>query len=119
MPRLVREHGNRPARAAPGHIAVEGQAVEVMADLGSQDREIPVQGRDAVGVLDGTDVVACFVATDRDGLLGDDGRLVRKALDRLGSTLTRYGAPARRAVENPNRADERADHREADRKAAD
>src|SRR6187200_729009 len=71
VPRLVGEYGDGPSRANAVRLVLEREVVEVVADLGSDDREITADGRHSVGVLDRSDVVARFVAADGDGLACD------------------------------------------------
>ena len=71
MPCLVREHRDRTSGAAPRHVVVEREPVQVVADLGRHDRQVASDGCDTVRVLHGTDVVAGLVTADRDGLARD------------------------------------------------
>ncbi len=64
MPCLVGEHGDRPSRPTSGRLVLEGEPIEVVADLRSQDRQLSANESDAVGVLHGADVVTRLVATD-------------------------------------------------------
>ena len=65
----MRENGDRTTGTTPGRLALEREAVEVVADLGSDDREVASHHSDTVGVLDGADVVSRLVAANGDRLL--------------------------------------------------
>jgi hypothetical protein len=66
----VCEYRQRATGSGSGRIALEGQAVEVVADLDGQDREVAADDRDTICVLHGAHVVAGLVAADRDALPG-------------------------------------------------
>jgi hypothetical protein len=66
VPRLMGENGECACALARIDLALEREPVEVKAALRRQVGKVPSDGGNPVGVLDGADVVAGFVAADRD-----------------------------------------------------
>ena len=60
----MREYGDRPAGAAPGHVAVEREPIEIVAALRGQVRVRAADLGDAVRVLHRAHEVPGLVAVD-------------------------------------------------------
>jgi hypothetical protein len=83
----VREDGERAGGLARPHLAVEREAVEVLAPLGRQVCELAADRGDAVRVLHCADERAGLVAPDPHRLPGDARGLGGEAVLRLGARL--------------------------------
>ena len=87
VPRLVSENGDSPGALVRPHFALEGQPVEVEAALRRQVRELAPDGGNAVRVLDGADVLAGLVTSDRHRLPRDLRGFLGVARRRLGACV--------------------------------
>jgi len=118
VPGLVGENGEGAGGLARGDLALEREPVEVEAALGRQVGEVASDGGDVVCVLDGADVVAGFVAVDRDRSRRDPRSLVGEARRRLRARVRIERVPAGAALGEPEDECERTDDGEAGEEAA-